>query len=61
MKNKRFSIILLAVVGLSIVLFISNVSLVGAQATDLVAPEVTGVMTVDGADNEIPRQTYNLT
>ena len=52
MKNKRFNIVLLAIVGLSMILFISNISLVGAQASDLVAPEVTGAMTVDGADNE---------
>jgi len=52
MKNKKFSIILLAVVGISIILFVSRVSLVGAQASDLNAPLVTGTITVDGEDNE---------
>ncbi|MHA2088913.1 MAG: ethylbenzene dehydrogenase-related protein, partial [Promethearchaeota archaeon] len=52
MKNKKFSIILLAIVGLSIILFVSRISLVGAQSADLIAPEVTGAITVDGEDNE---------
>ncbi|KKK43134.1 hypothetical protein LCGC14_1018860 [marine sediment metagenome] len=52
MKNKRFSIILLAVVGLSIILFASRVSLVGAQSADLNAPLVTGAITIDGIDDE---------
>ncbi|MHA1932701.1 MAG: ethylbenzene dehydrogenase-related protein [Promethearchaeota archaeon] len=52
MKNKRFTIILLAVVSLSIILFASRISLVGAQSSDLTAPLITGTITVDGEDNE---------
>ncbi|KKN04320.1 hypothetical protein LCGC14_1098580, partial [marine sediment metagenome] len=52
MKNKRFNITIMAIVGLSIILFASKVSLVGAQSADLNAPLVTGAITVDGEDNE---------
>lgn len=52
MKNKKFSVVLLAVVGLSIILFASRISLVGAAAADINAPLVTGAITVDGEANE---------
>ncbi|HEC36946.1 MAG: Ethylbenzene dehydrogenase [Candidatus Lokiarchaeum sp. GC14_75] len=52
MKNKKFTITIMAIVGLSIILFASKISLVGAQAADLNAPLVTGAITVDGNDDE---------
>lgn len=52
MKNKKFSAILLGVVGLSIILFVAKVPLVGAVSPDLNAPEVTGTIDVDGVANE---------
>ncbi len=52
MKNKKFSAILLAVIGLSIVLFVAKIPLVGATSADLNAPVVTGAITVDGMENE---------
>jgi len=66
MKNKRFSIILLALIGISTILFVTNASLVGAQSPNVTAPYVTGDITVDGLDNEAfwtsaTSQTLSLT
>ncbi len=66
MRNKRFSIILLAIIGISTVLFVSNGALVGAQSPTVEAPYVTGAITVDGLDNEpfwatATSQTFSLT
>jgi len=66
MKNKKFTFLLIAIVGISAILFITNTSLVGAQSTTLVAPTVTGAITVDGEDNEAfwaetTSQTYTTT
>ncbi len=52
MKNKKFSAILLAVVGISIILFVAKIPLVGAASADLNAPVVTGSITIDGMANE---------
>jgi hypothetical protein len=52
MKNKKFSAILLAVVGISIILFVAKIPLVGAASADLNAPVVTGAITIDGMENE---------
>jgi len=66
MRNKRFSIMLLAIIGISTVLFVSNGALVGAQSPTVEAPYVTGAITVDGLDNEpfwatATSQTFSLT
>ncbi len=66
MKNKKFSFFLVALLGISTILLVTNIPLVGAQASDLTAPTVTGVMTVDGADDETfwadaTSQTFSLT
>jgi len=66
MKNKRFSITLLAIIGISTILFATNASLVGAQSANLTAPYVTGDITVDGLDSEAfwtsaTSQTFSLT
>jgi len=66
MKNKRFSIILLVIFGISTILFVSNAALVGAQSPNVTAPYVTGDITVDGLDNEAfwssaTSQTFSLT
>ena len=66
MRNKRFSIILLAIISISTILFVSNAALVGAQSPNVTAPYVTGAITVDGNDNEAfwasaTSQTFSLT
>jgi hypothetical protein len=55
-----------AILGISTILLVTNIPLVGAQAADLTAPTVTGAMTVDGMDNEAfwaeaTSQTFSLT
>ena len=57
---------LLAIIGISTVLFVSNGALVGAQSPTVEAPYVTGAITVDGLDNEpfwatATSQTFSLT
>ncbi len=66
MKNKKFSFFLVAIIGISTILLVTNIPLVGAQAADLVAPTVTGAMAVDGVDDEdfwaeATSQTFSLT
>ncbi len=52
MKNKKFTFFLVAIIGISTILLVTNTSLVGAQSSNLIAPTVTGAMTVDGIDDE---------
>ncbi len=66
MRSKKFSFFLIALMGISTILLVTNIPLVGAQAADLTAPTVTGAMTVDGADDETfwadaTSQTFSLT
>jgi hypothetical protein len=66
MKNKKFTFFLVAIIGISTIFLMTNISLVGAQSPSLVAPNVTGAITVDGMDNEAfwddtTSQTFSLT
>ncbi len=66
MKNKKFSFFLVAILGISTILLVTNIPLVGAQSADLIAPTVEGAMTVDGMDTETfwaeaTSQTFSLT
>ncbi|MHA2132036.1 MAG: ethylbenzene dehydrogenase-related protein [Promethearchaeota archaeon] len=66
MKNRKFTFFFIAIMGISTILFLTNISLVGAQTPNLVATKVTGAITVDGMDNEAfwadaTSQTFSLT